>query len=149
MAHAPCGLRRGQSQFREEEISVTLHVPAIPNYTFIPNTGVLDQLFHKSALTISVFGYPNPPYSLNLVGFLIILVIAIAANTITERLTSRKVGLFTAVVITILGTFLVSAYVTLPFDISVEGVRLVGALLGAIIIAVFYALIRGTVSSGK
>ncbi len=115
---------------------------------FIPTTGILDQLFHKTAISLQVLGYPNPPYSITLIGIIIVLLVALAANSITERLTSRKVSLFAAVVITILGSFIFSAYVILPFEIVIEGVRLVAALVGAIVIAVFYTLLTGK-SSGK
>lgn len=116
---------------------------AINNLNFIPSTGVLDTIFHKTVFTIQIAGFPKTPYRLTLIGLIIIMIIAIAANGITERLTSKKVGLMTAVLITILGSALFAAYVNLPFDFSLEGVRIVAALLGAIVIAVFYTLLRG------
>ena len=84
------------------------------------------------------------------IGLIIILIIALAANAITERLTSRKAGgLLTATLITIIGSAIFQAYVLLPFDFSLEGVRIVAALLGAIVIAVFYTLIRGSAGGKK
>lgn len=118
-------------------------VLAIQNVNFIPSSGILNDIFHKTVFTIQIAGFPKTPYSLTLIGLIIILIIAIAANGITERLTSKKVGLMTAVLITILGSALFAAYVKLPFDFSLEGVRIVAALLGAIVIAVFYTLLRG------
>ncbi len=123
---------------------------SIPSYDFIPKTGILDQIFHQTWLAISVFGFPTGGYRITLIGLIIVLIIAIAANAITERLTSKKVGgLFAAVVITLLGSWLFSAYVLLPFDFALEGVRIVAALLGAVVVAVFYTLLRGQVSGKK
>jgi len=117
---------------------------AYQSINFIPNNGVLDQIFHQTWLSISVLGFPAGGYKITLIGLLIVLVIAIAANGITERLTSRKVGgLFAAVIVTLIGSWLFSAYVNLPFDFVLEGVRIVAALLGAVVIAVFYTLLRG------
>lgn len=117
----------------------------VPSYNFPIQPGsFLDLLFHQTSLQIQVLGMPKPPYSVNLIGLLILLVIAFAANAITERLTSKKAGgLFTATLITILGSYLFTAYVLLPFDFRLETVRILSALLGAIVIAVFYTLLRG------
>lgn len=118
-------------------------VLAIQSLNFIPNSGILDTIFHKTVFTIQIAGFPKTPYKLTLIGLIIIMLIALAANGVTERLTSKKVGLWTAVLITIIGSALFSAYVLLPFDFALEGVRIVAALLGAIVIAVFYTLLRG------
>ncbi len=123
---------------------------AIQDMNFIPKSGILDQIFHQTWLAISVFGFPPGGYKITLIGLIIVLIIAIAANGITERLTSKKVGgLFAAVIVTIFGSWLFSAYVFLPFDFAIEGVRIVAALLGAIVVAVFYTLIKGQVAGGK
>jgi hypothetical protein len=115
---------------------------AIPNLTFIPTSGPLDTIFHQSWLAFSVLGLPAGGYKLNFIDLIILLIIAIAANAITEQLAGRKAGgLLLATLITVLGTSLVQAYVSLPFDFALEGVRIVAALLGAVIIAVFYVLI--------
>jgi uncharacterized membrane protein YeaQ/YmgE (transglycosylase-associated protein family) len=118
---------------------------SIPNLEFIPrNGGFLDTLFHKTALTLTILGFPHGGYTLTLIGLLIIGVLAFAVNGITERLTGRKVGsLATAVLVTIIGSAIAAAYVLLPFDFALEGVRIIAALLGAIVIAVFYSLLRG------
>jgi hypothetical protein len=116
----------------------------VRNLNFIPTDGgFFDLLFHKTALTIEVFGQPKPPFSINLIQFLIVLFLAFAINGATERLTGRKVGMWTAVIVTLIGSWLFSTYVNLPFDFAIEGVRIVAAILGALIIAVFYTLIVG------
>jgi uncharacterized membrane protein YeaQ/YmgE (transglycosylase-associated protein family) len=120
---------------------------AIPNLTFIPTSGPLDLVFHQSWLAFSVLGMPAGGYKLNFIDWIILLIIAITANGITERLAGRKAGgLLLATLITVLGSALVQAYVTLPFDFALEGVRIVAALLGAVVIAVFYVLLLGQVS---
>jgi hypothetical protein len=120
---------------------------AIPNLTFIPTSGPLDEVFHQSWLAFSLLGMPAGGYKINFIDLLILLIIAIAANGITERLAGRKAGgLLLATLITMLGSALVQAYVTLPFDFALEGVRIVAALLGAVVIAVFYVLLLGQVS---
>lgn len=123
---------------------------AIPSINLIPNSGPLDQIFHQTWLEVSVFGAPAGGYRITLIGLLIIFVIAFAANAITERLTSSKAGgLLVATVITILGSILTAAFVRLPFDFIIEGVRIIAALLGAVVIAVFYTLIRNQFKSKK
>lgn len=120
---------------------------AIQNLNFIPTSGPLDQIFHQSWLAFSVLGMPAGGYKLNFIDLIILLIIALAANAITERLAGRKAGgLLLATIITVLGSALVQAYVLLPFDFALEGVRIVAALLGAVVIAVFYVLLLGQVS---
>ena len=117
---------------------------AIPNLTFIPTSGPLDLVFHQSWLAFSLLGMPAGGYKVNFIDLLILLIIAIAANGITERLAGRKAGgLLLATLITMIGSALVQAYVSLPFDFALEGVRIVAALLGAVVIAVFYVLLLG------
>jgi uncharacterized membrane protein YeaQ/YmgE (transglycosylase-associated protein family) len=116
----------------------------VQNLNFIPNSGILDTIFHQTWLEVSILGFPAGGYRITLIGLIIVLIIAIAANGITERLTSKKVGgLFAAVIVTLIGSWLFSAYVKLPFDFALENVRIIAALLGAVVIAVFYTLIRG------
>ena len=124
---------------------------SIPSYNFpIPKGSFFDLLFHQTYFSLQVLGLLNPPFKINLIGLIIIVLIAFAANAVTERLTSNKAGgLFTAVLITLIGSYLFAAFVRFPFDFELEGVRIIAALLGAIIIAVFYTLIRGQMSSGK
>ena len=116
---------------------------AIPNLTFIPTSGPLDLIFHKSWLAISVLGAPAGGYKVTFIALIILVIIALGANAITERLTGRKAGgLLLATLITVLGAALVQAYVLLGFDFALEGVRVIAALLGAVVIAVFYNLLR-------
>ncbi|HEV8191583.1 MAG TPA: hypothetical protein VGP82_08870, partial [Ktedonobacterales bacterium] len=87
---------------------------------------------------------------ITLIGLIIITLLALLVNAITERLTSAKPGgLLAAIIITILGSILAATYVKLPFDFTIEGVRIIAALLGAVVIAVFYTLIRNQFKSKK
>jgi hypothetical protein len=114
------------------------------NLNFIPTDGgFLDLLFHQTKLTFEIFGWPRPPFSINLIQLIIVLFLAFAINGATERLTGRKVSLTLAVIITVIGSYIFATYVKFPFDFSLEGVRIVAAVLGALIIAVFYTLIVG------
>jgi hypothetical protein len=128
-------------------LALTEHVIAaggVRNINFIPTDGgFFDLLFHHTSLSLQVFGFPKPPFSINLIQFLIVLFLAFSINGATERLTGRKVGMWTAVILTLIGSFLFSNYVNLPIDFAIEGVRIIAALLGALIIAVFYTLIVG------
>jgi uncharacterized membrane protein YeaQ/YmgE (transglycosylase-associated protein family) len=122
---------------------------AFTNINFIPNSGILDLIFHQTWLAFALLGWPPGGYKITLIQLIIVIILALAVNGIAERLTSRKVGgLLTAVIITVIGSFLATAYVRLPFDFALEGVRIIAALLGAVVIAVFYNLIRGQ-GSGK
>ncbi len=124
---------------------------AVSNFNFIPNSGPLDTIFHQTWLAVNVLGQPGGSgYRITLIGLLIVLVIAVAVNGITERLTSKKVGgIFAGVVLTIIGSYLFAAYVKLPFDFALENVRIIAALLGAIVVGVFYNLIRAQFKGGK
>ncbi len=117
---------------------------------FLPTSGILDTIFHQTWLAINVLGWPGGNgYKLTLIGLIIVLIIATAATAIAERLAGAKPGgMLLAVLITLFGAWLFSAYVLLPFDILMEGVRLVAALLGAIVVSVFYVLLRKQVSGG-
>ena len=117
------------------------------NITFIPTSGVLDLIFHQTWFAFSVLGAPPGGYRVTLIQLLIILVLALAINGITERLTTRRAGgLVVATILTIIGAALAAAYIRFPFDFALEGVRILAALLGAVILAVFYNLITGRVS---
>lgn len=127
---------------------------------FIPTSGIFDTIFHKTWFAINLFGVPSNctpqnaqgcgGYALTLIGLIIIVIIATAAAAITQRLTGAKPGgLLATVLITLLGAWLFSAYVLLPFDVLMEGVRLIAAFLGAIVVAVFYVLIRKQFQGGK
>jgi len=125
-------------------VHLSVVLSAIPNLTFIPTSGPMDTIFHQSWLAFSLLGMPAGGYKINFIDLLILLIIAIAANGITERLAGRKAGgLLLATLLTVIGSALVQAYVTLPFDFALEGVRIVAALLGAVVIAVFYVLLLG------
>ena len=122
---------------------------AIPDY-FLPMNSFFNALFRETSLTVKIFGYPAGGYTLNLIQLIILVILAVAVNAITERLTSRRVGgLFAATIITIIGIYIIEAFVTLPFDFAIEGIRVIAALIGAIIIAVFYTLLRARTSSSK
>ncbi len=117
---------------------------------FLPMNSFFNTVFRQTALTIKVFDIPKSGYTLNLIQLIILLILAVAVNAITERLTSKRVGgLFLATIITIIGVFLIEQLVTLPFDFAFEGIRIIAARLGAIIIAVFYSLIRNQTSSSS
>lgn len=110
----------------------------------IPSSGILDQIFHKTDMTIQVFGWPAKGYSINLIQLIILLLLAVIVVFVTEKLTKSKVGgLFVGVIITLIGAYIIQAATDkIPDLLSIEGVHIVYALIGAIIIAVFYTLIR-------
>ena len=123
---------------------------AIPTINFIPRSGVWDSIFHQTWISVSIFGNPSGGYKITLIGLIIIVLLALLATGITERLTTHKPGgLAFAVVITILGSLLAAAFIRLPFDFIIEGVHIIAALIGAVIIAVFYTLIRSNMSSSS
>lgn len=123
---------------------------AIQTINFLPRSGVLDSIFHQTWVSVSILGIPAGGYKLTLIGLIIIVLLALLVTAITERLTTRKPGsLALAVVITVLGSLLAATFVNLPWDLAIEGVRIIAALLGAVVIAVFYTLARGSGSSSK
>jgi hypothetical protein len=112
--------------------------------TFLPTSGLFDLIFHRTWIAVSVLGVPNAGYQLTLIGLLIVAFIAVVVNVFIERLTSRRTGgLARAVGFTLVGAFLVSAFVALPFEVEVEGVRIITTLVGSLIIGVFYNLLKG------
>jgi hypothetical protein len=107
--------------------------------------GFFDRLFHGTYLTINVFDlFNHGGYTITLAGLVVILVISLAAAAIAERLAGAKPGtnLITPVLITLLGSYIFTVYVTFPTEIIIEGVHLFAALLGAIVFGVFYVLLR-------
>ena len=89
-------------------------------------------------------------YKITLIGLIIVLIIATAAAGVTQGLTGAKPGgTLSTVLITLFGAWLFQAYVLLPFEVVLEGVRLIAALLGAIVVSVFYLLIRNQMKGGK
>ncbi|HEX6820030.1 MAG TPA: hypothetical protein VF120_16765 [Ktedonobacterales bacterium] len=114
--------------------------------------GILNTIFIQTWLDVKIFGFPqSPEYGLRLTLIDIIILVAIAylVSYVSEKLTGKKLGgTFKATIITLLGTFIVLTFVNLPFDFAIEDVRIIAALLGAIIFAVFYTLIRAQFQKG-
>jgi prepilin signal peptidase PulO-like enzyme (type II secretory pathway) len=123
---------------------MVLLAATMQSFNFIPNSGILDTIFHQTWLRIAIFGFPSGGYKVTLIGLIILTILALTANAITERLTGKKVGMLGALLITILGAYIFITYVSLPFDFAVEGI-----LLGAVVISVFYVLIKGQASGKK
>jgi hypothetical protein len=117
-----------------------------PNISIIPNSGILDLVFHQTWIAFNILGWPGDGgIKLNLIQLIILVIIALAALAVTERLTGSKPGgLIAGVVIVVIGTWIVTRFVILPgsLGLSIEGVPIIAALLGGIVIAVFYVLIR-------
>lgn len=123
---------------------------AIPNFNFLPQNSAVTNFFHSTYLQVAIGGFPASGYRVTLIGLILLLMLALLANAITEKLTSRKLkGIGEASIVTVLGSYLCSAYVLLPFDFSIEGVRIIAALLGAIVIAVFLTLMRAQMAPAK
>jgi drug/metabolite transporter (DMT)-like permease len=124
-------------------------VAAIPNLV-LPLNGFANTLFRSTWIQVSVLGFPSGGYRVTLIGLLILGVLAFAVNGIVERLTGRKFGsTFASLLLVILGALLVGAFVLLPFDFAIEGIRIIASLLGAIVVAVFVVLIRQPKGSGS
>jgi uncharacterized membrane protein YeaQ/YmgE (transglycosylase-associated protein family) len=110
----------------------------------IPTTGFLDLLFHKTYIIINILGFfSNGGYKVTLAGLIVLLVVALAAAAVAERLAGSKPGksLVTPVLLALLGSYIFTLYVKLPFDVVIETIPIVAALLGAIVFGVFYVLI--------
>jgi hypothetical protein len=108
--------------------------------------GILKTIFIDSWLDIEIFGQPGGNgLRLTLIDIIILVAIAYLVSFISEKLTGKKLGgTLQATIITLLGIFVILTFVRLPqgLDFAIEDVPIVSALLGAIIIAVFYTLIR-------
>jgi uncharacterized membrane protein YeaQ/YmgE (transglycosylase-associated protein family) len=116
----------------------------------IPHTGILNQIFYLTNARLYLFGWPAHGYSINLIQFIILLLIAVVVVYVTERLTSRKIGgLAAGVIVTLIGAFLIQSVTTQIPDFLFEGIRVMSSLIGALIIGVFYALIRAQFAKGK
>ena len=114
--------------------------------------GILKTIFIDTAVTFSVLGQPAGGFHLTLLDLVIIGLLAFAVTAITEWLTGRKIGnLFAGMLVTIIGVVLVLMFVRLPapLDFAIEDVAVVAALIGAIIVGVFYVLLRARTSSGR
>jgi hypothetical protein len=135
---------------REKGSILSMVVANTSTVNFIPTNGILDLVFHQTDFTIRILGWPSGGYHLTLIGLIILLLIALAAAAVIERLTGAKPGkLLAAFLITLLGAFVFTAFVRLPFEIIMEGVRLVAAFLGAVVIGTFFVLIRNATGGGK
>lgn len=122
---------------------------AVASFNIIPNSGILNTIFHQTDITIQVLDWPGKGYHLNLIQLLILLALAVVVNSVTKYLTkSESGGLVTGVVLTIIGAYLLETYAHIPFDFSLEGVLVIASLLGAIIVGVFYTLIRARFKGG-
>ncbi len=113
--------------------------------------GILKTIFIDTWISISLLGLPAGGFKLTLIDLIIVALLAFAVTALTEWLTGQKLGkLFTGMVVTIIGALLVVMFVRLPapLDFAIEDVPIVAALLGAIIVGVFYVLLRARTSSG-
>ena len=112
----------------------------------IPDTGILDQIFHQTFLRVSIGGFPEGEgYKVTLAGLIVLALVGLLAAAITGRLSGEKPGknLVGSTLVAFFGAFLFVTFVRLPFeDISVESVGLISSLLGAVIFGVFYVLFR-------
>lgn len=116
----------------------------------IPHSGILNTIFYQTDATFQVFGWPSKGYSINLIQFIILLILAVVVIFVTERLTKNKIGgLATGVIITLIGAWIIQSVTTGLPDFLFEGVRVVSSLIGAIIFGVFYILIRAQFSKSK
>ncbi len=114
--------------------------------------GILKTIFVDTWISLSLFGQPAGGFKLTLIDLIILALIAFAVNAIAEWLTGHKIGnLLAGMVVTILGTFVILAFVRLPapLDFAIEDIAIIAALIGSIIIGVFYVLIRARTSSKK
>lgn len=117
---------------------------------FFPGNGTFDTIFRQTKLTVEVFGWPKGGYSINLIQLLILLVLALIVIFVAERLTKGKVGgLAIGVILTIIGAYIIQTVTVGIPDMLIENIRIISSLLGAIIIGVFYILIRARFSSSK
>jgi uncharacterized membrane protein YeaQ/YmgE (transglycosylase-associated protein family) len=110
-----------------------------------PTTGFFNQLFHESYIRVNILGLlGDNGYTITLAGLVIILLIALLAGAISESLAGEKIGknILPAVLITLLGAYIFTAYVNLPTEIIIESVHVIAALLGAVVFGVFYVLLR-------
>jgi hypothetical protein len=114
--------------------------------------GILKTIFIDTWISISLLGQPAGGFKLTLIDLIIVALLAFAVTALTEWLTGQKLGkLFTGMVVTIIGALLVVMFVRMPapLDFAIEDVPIVAALLGAIIVGVFYVLLRARSKGGK
>jgi uncharacterized MnhB-related membrane protein len=114
--------------------------------------GILKTIFVDTWISLSLFGQPPDGFKLTLIDLIILALIALAVNAIAQWLTKQKIGnLWAGMVVTILGAFVILTFVRLPapLDFAIEDVAIIAALIGSIIIGVFYVLIRARASKQK
>jgi uncharacterized MnhB-related membrane protein len=114
--------------------------------------GILKTIFVDTWISLSLFGLPAGGFKLTLIDLIILALIALAVNAIAQWLTKQKIGnLWAGMAVTILGTFVILTFVRLsaPLDFQIEDVAIIAALIGSIIIGVFYVLIRERTSKQK
>ncbi|HEU5345718.1 MAG TPA: hypothetical protein VFU60_15330 [Ktedonobacterales bacterium] len=128
-------------------------VAAVPSFNPIPNSGILNQIFHQTDATVQVLDWPTPAYHINLIQLIILIVLAVVVLFVTEKLTKQKPGgVVTGVILTVIGAYIFETFAQknrLPVDFALEGVLIVSSLIGAIIVSVFYTLIRGMFGGSK
>lgn len=116
----------------------------------IPHSGVLGQFFYQTTAQLRLFGWPAQGYSINLIQFIVLLALAIVVVFVIERLTKNKIGgLAAGVIVTLIGAFIIQTETRSMPDFLFEGVRVVSSLVGAIIIGVFYVLLRAQFARSK
>src|SRR5258708_1053276 len=106
--------------------------------------GILKTIFIDTWISLSVLAQPPAGFHLTLIDLIIVALLAFAVTAMTEWLTRQKLGnLFAGMVVTIIGAILVVMFVRLPapLDFAIEDIPVVAALIGALIVGVFYALV--------
>lgn len=116
----------------------------MPSFDPIPHTGIFNQIFYLTNAHLVIMDWPQGGYTINLIQFIVLLVLAMVVVYVTELLTKNKVGgLAVGVIVTLLGAFVMQSLTRSIPDFMFEGVRVMSSLLGALIVGVFYVLIRG------
>lgn len=116
----------------------------------IPHSGVIGRFFYETTAQLRLFGWPAQGYSINLIQFIVLLALAIVVVFVIERLTKNKIGgLAAGVIVTLIGAFIIQTETRSMPDFLFEGVRVVSSLVGAIIIGVFYVLLRAQFARSK
>jgi len=139
---------RNDRAHNAKERTVMVLAVAIPGL----HTGILKTIFIDTWVSLSLFGQPPGGFKLTLIDLIILALIALAVNAIAQWLTKQKIGnLWAGMVVTTLGTFVILTFVSLPapLDFAIEDVAIIAALIGSIIIGVFYVLIRARTSKQK
>ena len=109
-----------------------------------PTSGFFHQLFHQTYIQVNILGLLGDGYRITLGGLIVILLIALAAGGVAEALAGEKLGksIAPAMLITLIGAYIFTAYVKLPTEVIIEDIHIVAALLGAIVFGVFWVLLR-------